>query len=356
MKYILDEAYDKDGKTAASKPKLDVDNILKSEGYQLKILPYVYGGSIKELLEKFINEYKDLKYFLMNLKQDDLVFIQHPLVGYSTQLGKVIRKYKKKNGFKSIILIHDLDDLRNNKIFGVIKKGKISNLFRDEIYYLDSFDGIIAHNSKMKRYLVSKGIASKKIVELGIFDYIVNDSNMYKTNKPNNSVTIAGNLERDKAGYVYELDKLRSKNYCLELYGINYDGNNSDFIHYNGSFKPEELQAEITAGYGLIWDGTDIDTCEGEKGKYLRFNNPHKLSLYMTCGIPVISWSHAAIGDFIKENNIGITIDSLRELDEYFENFNEEEYLQYKKNVLNIRSRVINGDNLKDALSKLNIK
>ena len=56
--------------------------------------------------------------------------------------------------------------------------------------------------------------------------------------------------------------------------------------------------------FGLVWDGTSLDGCNGRYGEYLKFNNPHKTSLYLSCGIPVIIWKEAALADFVEEHKV----------------------------------------------------
>ena len=34
---------------------------------------------------------------------------------------------------------------------------------------------------------------------------------------------------------------------------------------------------------------------------YLRINNPHKTSLYLACGIPIITWNKAAIAQYVRK-------------------------------------------------------
>ena len=48
--------------------------------------------------------------------------------------------------------------------------------------------------------------------------------------------------------------------------------------------------------------------------RYTKYNNPHKLSCYLASGVPVIAWEKAAIADFINENNIGYTINSIYDI------------------------------------------
>lgn len=105
------------------------------------------------------------------------------------------------------------------------------------------------------------------------------------------------------------------------LYGPNYGLEESDNITYGGVLSPEQVPEVLTKGFGLIWDGNTIETCKGGTGEYLRYNNPHKLSLYLSSGLPVIIWKDAAEAKFVCENGVGYTIDSLREIPELMEKF-----------------------------------
>lgn len=89
---------------------------------------------------------------------------------------------------------------------------------------------------------------------------------------------------------------------------------------------PEELPEKLEAKYGLVWDGLEITSCEGTFGQYLKYNNPHKFSLYMAAGIPVITQRKAAIANFIIENKVGIVVDNLENIKNVIENISSEEY------------------------------
>ncbi|MBT8943652.1 galactofuranosyltransferase, partial [Lactobacillus delbrueckii subsp. bulgaricus] len=82
----------------------------------------------------------------------------------------------------------------------------------------------------------------------------------------------------------------------------------------------------LNSGFGLIWYGSSIETCDGAFGNYLRYNDPHKLSLYLASALPVIIWSQAAEASFIIDNNLGLTIDSLNDLPKVLNKVTKEEY------------------------------
>ncbi len=49
-------------------------------------------------------------------------------------------------------------------------------------------------------------------------------------------------------------------------------------------------------------------------GEYLKYNNPHKTSLYIRCHLPVIIWNQAALAPFARQQGIGLCVDSLRDI------------------------------------------
>ena len=59
-------------------------------------------------------------------------------------------------------------------------------------------DGLIAHNPVMKSVLVDKGISEKKIVSLGIFDYLIPNYQDKEDLSKEGAIIVAGNLAQEK--------------------------------------------------------------------------------------------------------------------------------------------------------------
>ena len=134
------------------------------------------------------------------------------------------------------------------------------------------------------------------------------------------------------------------------LYGIGYEQTNYKNVHYCGSFMPEELPFVLKGSFGLVWDGPSSESCIETYGEYLRVNNPHKTSLYLASGIPVVVWSEAAIASFIKENNCGILVSNLSELPELLSKITVDEYELMKKSTEIIGERLRQGFYTKQAV------
>ena len=115
---------------------------------------------------------------------------------------------------------------------------------------------------------------------------------------------------------------------------------------------PEELIYNLQGSFGLVWDGDSSATCTGVYGDYLKINNPHKTSMYLAAGIPVIIWEEAALANFIKKNHCGITIKSTDEIRNIIDNMLDEEYETLKANACKIGGKLRRGYFLKSAMKQ----
>ena len=335
---------------AGSKARKDVNQILQNVGFNVK---YVNSKSCKSKIDLYNNVkycYKQLCDILDKLCNDSILVFQFPWDSLSLKFSNKIKKVANDKNINTIVVIHDLVSIRTASISGKL----FAKYYVNEKKFLNNFDFVICHNEKMKEYLKEIGVFDEKIVSLGIFDYLA--CPMENTLKDNfKIVNIAGNLSKEKSKYIYQLNNLYNKNYEIHLYGNGYDANSNAFIKYMGKFLPDKLPVNLTQGFGLVWDGESIETCNGNFGQYLKWNNPHKFSLYMACGIPVIIWKQAALASFVEQNSIGITINSLIELNDILKKINYKDYQKMKKNVKQIQTRVLKGQYLLDAIKKTNI-
>lgn len=326
MKYFLKETYAK-ANHAGPKARMDAEKIMLDSGY----LEYVLTESQKN----------------NNLNQNDIVILQFPLLWQS--LKKQIRmRFLKKRNFKAYLFIHDIESLRNKKIksFSDFKYSIIYFLQNKTV--LERVDGIIAHNDKMKSELVKMGISKEKIVPLEIFDYLIPNFNEDK-NYDKDKILLAGNFDIRKTRYARELPEKPE----FKIYGINFEAENlPNNVHYKGAFTPDELPNHLQGGFGLVWDGDSAHTCSGMYGEYLKINNPHKASLYLASGFPIIVWKQSALADFVRKNNCGILVNSLFEIAETLKSISEGEYQELIKNSKRIGKKIRQGHYLKTALEK----
>lgn len=313
-------------KHAGYKARQDVESIVLKRYKPL--YPYICKNKNR------IIQIKNLLKELRKVKKNDYIFIQYPLVTFN-KIANIILKTKKV-----ILLVHDLNELRFGKTKTTEEKNVINNA-----------SIIISHNAKMTEYLKTHGVEEDKIFDLNLFDYLSDNDNEIDHAEDSNCICFAGNLE--KSNFIYSL----SENIIelgINVYGINFNKDKSDKrINYMGSFDPEIISSVIKGKYGLIWDGEQTTTCSGCMGNYMRYNNPHKLSMYIAAGMPVIVWVQSAVSQFVEKYNIGFSVESLDDIPDIIKYITEKNYQMYRKNVLKIREKIIRGDFLNQALNNV---
>jgi len=309
-------------KNAGSKALNDINNILNAYGYKIHIITKE-PSNIKTICNILS---------VRKIPKKSHVVIQYPLGNYilTTILVLLILKLKKN---KITILIHDLQSLRNNETISTI-----------EIFALNMANTLIAHTDRMKRKLISTGI-NVPIKILQIFDYLTN-SIPDESLKTENEIIFAGNLQ--KSLFIKDLSKLSLNKYHIALYGLPKIASSANVL-YKGSFSPEDL-SQIKGSWGLVWDGDSLESCTSFAGEYLRYIAPHKLSMYLAAGLPVIVWKESAEAEFIEKNKLGITVDNLNNIEEILNALPKEKIQIINNNVKNISKKLRNGEMTKHVL------
>lgn len=265
--------------------------------------------------------------WLIKLKQQDIVLFHFPI---HSSKNKILLKLILKKSIPAAVIIVDIDGLRDQD----------KALLKQELALLNQFNRIIAHNNAMKKFLEEK-LPSKNIFSIGIFDY--NSTAQRLKIQPPNAVCFAGNIE--KSPFIYEL-----KDVDINIYGLGFDITKAnENLHYKGAFDASTLPAIMEGNYGLVWDGKDVLQCD----PYLQYNNPHKLSLYLSAGLPVIVWSNSAVAPLVLEKNIGITVNNLIDLKNTLDSVTPAAYHLMQQNAAAIGVQLNEGFFLQQALLQI---
>lgn len=334
--YYISRNY-KFSRNAASKPKMDCESILEKNGFvNLGFKQTNHDSSALGAIVSFFGITKGL--FL--LPRRSVFCMQYPLskfFGYTTAVASL-----KK--CKLIIIIHDVKYLM----------GKSSDL-KGEMAKFNKADFLIVHNESMKKWFEENG-CSAQLVSLELFDYL-HQSEKHATPANPYEVVFAGGLGKEKSEFLYRMDKLNPSAYKLKLYGNGFNAidvkKDNSILNYQGVFSPDEVINKIEGSFGLIWNGNALDACSGDFGNYLLYNNPHKTSLYLLCGLPVIVWRKAAIAKFIEAEQVGIAVNSLDELEEKLKNLDSSDYAKLVSNTEKIKTKVASGYYLTQAIQKV---
>lgn len=337
--------------SAAVKAPTDVAEICRRLGFQKLSMP-LFQGKGPAVSQKLWLLTVAGGAWLKNsarIPRDGVVIYQHPV--YGMRLSRAfMHGLKKRKNCRFIALIHDLESLRGG-IQGAIRENRRTNRLGDGAF-LKEFDAVICHNDHMRQYLIDQGFAAEKLISLELFDYLTDEvpHGHKKGGKP--SLAIAGYLAPGKCRYLYNIfENGANPDLEVNLYGRDFQTQGADpRLRYWGSFPPEELPNHLQGDFGLVWDGISAATCAGNTGEYLKYNNPHKTSLYLAAGLPVIVWRQAAVADFVTRNGVGIPVDSLYELETAIRSVTPEAYETMCKNAATISEKLRSGAFTRAAL------
>lgn len=348
---VREQTWESSGFNAGSKARNDVDQIAVDSGFIPLEIKVKEGdstnGSLFQSIALHLDNADMLNKALKSLPAGSIVLFQFPMRTHTLMLGSVLKRARHRK-IRTIALVHDLDTIRLSKYYRKDIKKSIRIKY-EEVLSLKQFDYIVVHNDEMKKKVSAvMNIPEKKLKTIDIFDYLIPE---YETKKEETerirSVMIAGNLDKEKCGYIYKLPSSP----LFDLYGKFYAGDYAENVRYQGAYPPEDLPFHLKGQFGLVWDGEETDTCSGIFGEYLMYNNPHKTSLYLACGIPVIVWKKAAIAKYVTDHQCGIVIDSINDISAAVSKISEEEYNELKRNAEITGKQLREGKNTKRVLS-----
>ena len=332
-----------DTKLAGTKAPVDVKDILSSEGYEVLTI-HCSGNTGKSWRhERSEKEWQDIE---GRVSEGSILVTQHPFWEEDPVRDEALFRLKEKK-VRFVSVVHDVEKLREINM--------TSYMQQEYERMLELADILIVHNEAMKGFFIEEGFPAENIIPLGVFDYLY-DSGRTEEAAFDRSVSYAGALGSKKSRFIYGLGELSP--ICINLFGPNYDPDSfgekapGKNINYHGAYPPEEIPEKLNSGFGLVWDGESVDACDGPTGRYLRYINPHKLSLYLAAGIPVIIWNGSAEAPYVREKNIGFTVDSLKEIRERLDLISANEYEIYVKNVQNVSEDIKKGNNMRRAIKE----
>lgn len=291
---------------SVSKARYDVAKIAKDIGF--KIL-YVY---------RYIDNFEDEKSLIARIDgitagvaPGDLVVYQYPSYN-KFEFDKMFIYRLKQRKVKLAILIHDSEFLRNHNFIGEL-----------ELY--NQVDILITHGEKMEAKLKSSGVHSH-MIRKKLFDYLIEDEQIALDSELKKSLVVAGNLQKS-----IFLNKWmnNTKVYAFgEIKNVDLGKN----VTYVGAYSQNNLIKAIPKNnFGIAWD--DDLYQGGNYQEYTRYNSPHKVSLYLALGLPVIVWEESSIADFITKYRLGYTIKSISDVDILMAKITTEEMLLLKQRV-----------------------
>ena len=294
----------------ADKARRDVQHIAADAGYAL-LNPNIPQKTEKwwQQLAMFARITLGWGRLFFKLHHGDLLLVQYPY--YPENAGPIARfalHMLQWKGAKTAACIHDLDSLRRLE--------DASARWNDQ-ELLMRFDQLIVHNGRMADYIIGQGMKEDAVISLSLFDRLTDEPVPERALEM--SVCVAGELNRKRSRYLNELPKSKIR---WHLHGEGWKGKakRGDVIYHGGKLT------DLQGSFGLIWEGQSKSVCTGAQGAYMMLSTPRKMSLYLTQGMPVIVWKWSAMADFVRENRLGLVVDSLEAIPGAIRLLTEEEY------------------------------
>lgn len=225
----------------------------------------------------------DISVIVNEVKTDDIVFLQYPMLQGNLRYDiEFIRQLKEKNT-KLVGIVWDIPAWEFDST--------ISALEDDVQRELQCFDILIVENKMMKDRIKNLSRFKKKIITLGLTDYLLDNKTSYYIEKSNNIYQISGTPD--------------------------------ELISFNNIDKIESIQQFLLikkySGFGFVVNND--------------LNNSLLLSVFLSVGLPVVIPSSSHQSNIVKEYKLGIVYSSLKDLQEQIDAVDN---LGYENLILNL--------------------
>lgn len=338
---------------ASGKGRDDYFEMLRRCGSKGIVIKTLNPHSGKVLLDRIMFEkelYIQWRTCLKDLNKDDILFIHTPASKKFIGMHSILKNAKRR-GCKIVTIVFDLEEFMLPFYDNCAKlKNVLSRRLEKELFFLA--DVMMVHNSCMKDYAVSMGIDPEIVIPVGTMDYLkegeLNTDDIRSRTGKDKPVLFCGNLASGKAGFLMNVPS----DLHIDLYGDGLIGPIPDNLNHIGAYSPMELMDVINGSFGLVWDGDSADTCSGTSGKYMKYNNPHKMALYLASGFPVIVWDKSAMADFVLSENCGIAVSRLSDIRMNVDGMSDDQYSEMADNAIRVGAELRKGVHLKAAIEK----
>ena len=319
---------------AGSKAMRDIMDLLNMQGYKAV---FSLPTNVYKLL-KIIDIPILLFTILFKIRRNGILIY---FVPSNIQRIKLLAFFKRIIKFRLICFINDIESLRTPKDNEYTQK---------EIDAIRVADIILVPNNNSKEILNTKFHFNNYLIPIHVWDYLYDKSpnKSVITHNQNQPIALAGNFHFFP--YLKELNKIKHN---FKIWGERTVNIQQENLIFMGTQTPEGLINDIIdCSWGLVWYGESINSCVGDLAYYIRFCNSHKCGLYLAAGIPLIVWKESGMAHFVKENKVGICVESLYEAESIIQNMSKEDYEKYRDNAQRIGENIRHGHYFLEALKK----
>lgn len=181
---------------------------------------------------------------------------------------------------------------------------------------------LIVPSESMAKTLKREGLVANNIVVQHVWDHVTN----FDPKQPNFEPLI------NFAGSAIRFPFVKNWHYQtkLQVFSQSIKDSSTEQVNYRGWLPDDDILRSLTSGFGLVWS-ENIDN-QLERA-YSQRNISYKLSTYLAAGLPVIVNEGISNQKFITDNNLGIVLSSLSQIDQAIECMTEEQYQNMANHV-----------------------
>ncbi len=219
-------------------------------------------------------------------------------------------------------VIHDVHDsltMRNMGYYEGDDEAKIRGYAEDEKTACVKSDGRI-YVSEMLRDYVRRRYSLELESDLVFHNYVSGDLIPGELDERLSSkdgeihIAYAGTITSKMEGHHYDLREIfremaRSRLH-IHIYAAREDegyrllADESPFIHYHGHLDQRVLLWELSK-YDFGWAGFN----DAKNKKHLDVVMPNKAYEYIACGLPILTFPHKALSEFVEEQRVGLVVE-----------------------------------------------
>jgi glycosyltransferase involved in cell wall biosynthesis len=250
-------------------------------------------------------------------------------------------------------LIHDVHDsltMRNTGYTEDDDENQILNYATDEKYSCLGSDGLVYVSKILRDFIVDRYDMENK-PELLFPNYVSKDliPSEFKERLSSKDgeihIVYAGTITSRIKGHHYDLidifRKIARNDLHIHIYASRGDeayrslSSESRYIHYHGHLNQSELMKELTQ-YDYGWAGFN-----GTKNmEHLDAVLPNKAYEYIACGLPVLTFPHRSLKEFVEKDKVGIVVQDLELKNELLLGEELRENVMEKRYDYTIESRI----------------
>ncbi|RYZ24016.1 MAG: hypothetical protein EOO16_02805 [Chitinophagaceae bacterium] len=311
---------------------VDIERVLLADGWQ----PIAFGDQENFGPAAKVRRTARMLRYLASIPKGASLLLQWPVyAGQSRLLLRGLRRFRPD--VRIVCFLTDINGLKDAD----------AALLDAELQVFRRLNYFIAHNDVMRHWLLEQ-VPGARVATIDFFDFLAPVAGRDRAPEP--SLCFAGNLE--KSPFVGQLGALPGLRFHLYGAGTPFLPL-ADNCHHHGTYAPAQLPGLVKGAFGLVWDGTGIDGHEGALGTYARWISPHKLSLYILAGLPLVCHSASAAAQLADKYGIGISVNSLYEVEERIAGVSSPAYAAMRDRMRALAPAIATGGRLRAALRAL---